>query len=126
MTQRERLTRRLRDAYGAEPEYLWQRYPNSAAFRHPMSGKWFALVMDVPRARLGLPGEEIVDVLVVKCDPVMIGALLREPGFLPAYHMSKRQWVSVLLDGSVPDERVIPLLDMSYAAVAPKKRHSAR
>ena len=121
--QRKRITSHLLDTYGAEPEHLWARYPNYAVFRHPISQKWFAIMMDLPKSRLGLEGEQVVDVLNVKCSPVMIGSLLSEPGFLPAYHMSKSSWVSILLDGSVPDEKIAPLLELSYDSVArrPKK-----
>lgn len=121
-SQRERIVAHLQDVYGAEPEYLWMKYPNSAVFRHPMSRKWFALMMDIPQSRLGLPGERVVDVLVIKCDPLLIGALLSEPGFFPAYHMSRSQWISVMLDGDVPDERILPLLEMSYDSVSVKKK----
>ena len=121
-SQRERVFEHMQDVYSAEPEYLWMKYPNSAVFRHPMSRKWFALMMDIPRSKLGLPGEEIAYVLVIKCDPLLIGALLSEPGFFPAYHMNKSQWVSVLLDGPVPDERILPLLAMSYDAVSLKRK----
>ena len=58
--------------------------------------------MNVPEHRLGLPGDGSVNVLDVKCDPRMIGSLLSEKGFLPAYHMSKSTWISVLLDVSGP------------------------
>ena len=54
--------------------------------------------MNVPEHRLGLPGDGSVNVLDVKCDPRMIGSLLSEKGFLPAYHMNKSTWISVLLD----------------------------
>ena len=47
----------VRDRYGAEPEYLWESLPTAFVFRHAHNGKWFAVAMDTPRARLGLPGE---------------------------------------------------------------------
>ena len=46
----------------------------------------------------------MVDLLNVKCDPVLIGSLLLKDGFFPAYHMSKDNWVSILLDDRVNDE----------------------
>jgi len=121
-TRREPVIQHIRDTYGVEPEYLWADLPNSAVFRHPASKKWFAIIMDVPSNRLGLPGELPVDVMNVKCGPVMAGSLLSERGFLPAYHMNKDHWISILLDGSVPEEQVFPLLELSYDSVAPKRR----
>lgn len=101
------------DAYGAEPDYPWHD-PN-AVLRHRSSRKWYAVVMEVKRGKLGLPGDGLVDVVNVKCDPLLSGALRQQRGILPAYHMNKEKWVSVLLDGSVEDETIKSLLAMSYA-----------
>ena len=122
MTQRERITKHLRDVFETGPEHLWARYPTYSVFRHPLSGKWYALMADVPRNKLGLDGEGDVTVLDVKCSPLMVGSLLSETGFLPAYHMNKTTWTAILLDGSVPDETILPLLELSYASVAPKRK----
>ena len=121
-TQRSRVTNYVQDRYGAEPEFLWKKYPGYAVFRHPASRKWFALVVDIPRNRLGLEGEGNVDVMDMKCGPLMVGSLLAQDGFLPAYHMSKSSWISVMLDETVPDEQIYPLLELSYDSVAPKTK----
>lgn len=78
--------------------------------------------MDVPSNRLGLAGEESVDIMNVKCSTIMIGSLLSEKGFLPAYHMNKNYWISILLNNIVPDDQIFPLLGLSYDTVAPKRR----
>ena len=39
---------------------------------------------------------------------------------IPAYHMNKANWISVSLDGSVSDEKVKMLIDMSFRLTAPK------
>ena len=121
-TQRTRILERHQQSYGTEAEYLWARYPDYAVFRHPLSAKWYALFANVPREKLGLDGEGIADLLVVRCGLAMQGSLLCEKGFLPAYHMGKNSWISILLDDSVPDERVELLLEMSYDSVEPKRR----
>lgn len=54
--------------------------------------------MDVPKNKLGLQGEEMLEVVDFKCDPILIGTLREEPGFFPAYHMSKDSWITVALD----------------------------
>ena len=122
MTQLERIVRQAQERYGTEPEHLWAKYPDYMVLRHSASKKWYAALMNVPVQRLGLPGDNSVDVLDVKCDPRMIGSLLSEKGFLPAYHMSKSNWISILLDESVPDEQIFSLLELSYDSVAPKRK----
>ena len=120
--RRSRIVRHIQARFGTEPEYLWAQYPNYIIFRHPASKKWFAVIMDVPENKLGLPGAASIDILNIRCDPRMTGSLLAETGFLPAYHMSKSTWISILLNGSAPDDTIIPLLEFSYDSVAPKRR----
>lgn len=103
--------------YQTKPEYPWQRLPDAAVLRHP-NGKWYGLIMSVPKDRLGLPDDTACDMLNVKCDPMMLGSVLLQKGFFPAYHMNKNSWITILLDGSVPLERVISALQMSYALVS--------
>ena len=63
MSSRQELIDYVRSRYGSEIEYLWMRYPSYGVFRHPDNQKWYAIIMDIPRNRLGLSGEEIVDVV---------------------------------------------------------------
>nr|WP_314464406.1 MmcQ/YjbR family DNA-binding protein [uncultured Clostridium sp.] len=102
------------DQYGTEPEYPWMLLPNYAVLRHTDNKKWYALIMDIPRNRLGLDGNDLIDILNIKCDPIMNGSLRMQEGFLPAYHMHKGNWITILLDGSVDKEMVFSLLDMSF------------
>ena len=44
--------------------------------------------------KIGLTGEGEVDILNVKCDPILSGSLRMQPGFFPAYHMNKEKWIS--------------------------------
>ena len=123
-SQRRRIMEYIQSRYAAEPEYLWAKYPNYAVFRQPASRKWFAAIMDVNRKSLDLPGAGTADVMDLKCGAVLVGSLLAQDGFRPAYHMSKSSWISVLLDETVPDEQIFPLLELSYDSVAPKRKKS--
>ena len=119
---RTELEEYIQNNYSAEPDYPWIKYPNYEVFRHNSNKKWFALIMDVPQNRLGLQGEDVLQVVNFKCDPVLLGSLLDEKGFFPAYHMSKASWITVSLDGNVEDDKIKMLLDMSFDATAPKIR----
>ncbi len=119
--QRERIIQYAKDRFGTEVEYLWADIPKGAVLRHSASKKWYGLIMDVSSAKLGLPGDGTVDVLDIKCSTIMIGSLLSEKGFFPAYHMNKNHWISILLDDSVPDDQIFLLLELSYDSVAPRR-----
>ncbi len=111
---RTELEQYIVETYSTEADHPWIKYPNNAVFRHIGNGKWFTLLMDVPKEKLGAPGDGMLSIINVKCDPVMIGGLLAEPGFFPAYHMSKDNWITIALDGSADAEKIKILLDMSY------------
>ena len=86
----------------------------NCVLRHKNNKKWFALVVEVNAKKLGLQEDKTVDVLNIKCDPMMIGSLRMKEGFFPAYHMNKENWISILLDGTVSADEIKPLLELSY------------
>ena len=81
---REELEAYILNHYSTEPDYPWADTPRAAVFRHARNRKWFALMMEVPRGRLGLPGAEPLDIVNFKCDPILIASLRGENGIFPA------------------------------------------
>ena len=113
----------IRKKYKVLPEYPWQKYDNNTVFRHPDNKKWFALVMGVQRIKLGIAGDAYVDVVNLKIEDMFYRDLIiREDGIMPAYHMNRKHWITVLLDGTVTDDRVFELIDMSFLATASAKK----
>ena len=110
---REEIFEYVKKQYGTIPEYLWSSSPDSAVLRHH-NGKWYAVIMQVEKSRLGLEGDTKVDIIDVKCDPDMVGLLTQTYGFLPGYHMNKKYWITMLLDGTVSEAKILDFLDMSY------------
>lgn len=119
---REQLEKFLCETYAVDMDYPWIKYPNYEVFRHSNNKKWFALIMDVSKNKLGLAGDEILDIVNFKCDPAVIGSLRMENGFFPAYHMNKDSWITVALDGTVDDKKIKALADMSYELTSTMKR----
>jgi len=111
---RPELAAYLADAYSTTGENLFARYPSFQVFRHQGSKKWFAVIMDIPRKNLKLSGEGEISVVNLKCDTRLIGSFREEPGIFPGWHMNKAHWLSVSLDGTVEDEKIKFLVDMSY------------
>ena len=60
----------VKKKYKSKPEYLWKRYPDYVVFRHEDNQKWYVLIMNISRDKLGLAGNDVVDILNIK---------LREP-----------------------------------------------
>lgn len=116
---REEIFDYVRSEYGTEPDYPWDGN-TGAVLRCSKNKKWYGLIMGVERKHLGLAGDGTVDVLNVKCDPLMIDLLVNTPGFMRAYHMNKRLWVTILLDGTVEREKILDYIDWSYKLVSGK------
>ena len=114
----------VREKYHTEPEYLWLRFPGYAVLRRSDNRKWYGIIMNIRKSRLGLDGDEQVDVLNLKIDdPLFLDMLLSQKGYFPGYHSSKGKWISVILDGTVSMGELCPLIDMSFAAAGAKKRN---
>ena len=114
--EREEIFEYVKNQYGTVPEYLWETSPKSAVLRHK-NGKWYAVVMSVEKCKLGLEGNEFVDIMDVKCDPEMTSMIIQTFGFLPGYHMNKQHWNSVNPNGKIEDDLLKDLLDKSYNLV---------
>ena len=114
MTRRE-FEELVLGSYGVRADYPFEEDFETGVFRHEGSGRWFAIAMNIPRARLGLSGEGKIHVANFKCAPEVIESIAGvEPGIFRAYHMNKTHWLTVALDGSCDDGTVEWLLNISY------------
>ena len=88
--------------------------PETSVFK--VGGKMFAAS--------ALDGEPLQ--LSVKCEPDLAVQLrAAHPAIVPGYHLNKRHWNTITLDGSLPDQMVTDLLGDSYDLVVaslPKSR----
>lgn len=103
-----RIADLIQETYGVLPDAAFKKFPDYRVFRHE-DGSWFALVMNVERAKLGI-GSGMAEIIDLKCtrekDP--------EKGILPPYHMSGSGWLSVLLDDQLPDEEIMKMIAESH------------
>lgn len=102
------------DTYGVEADYPFEEDFVTGVFRHQGSGKWFALAMNIPKAKIGLSGEGSADVVNLKCAPEVIESLVGvEQGIFSAYHMNKTHWLTLALD-MCDDDTISWLLGISF------------
>ena len=78
------------------------------ALVYKVMGKMFALIA----------WEENPLHLTLKCDPDLALALRAQYKAITAgYHMNKRHWNTIVLDGSVPEKEILAMIDASYDLV---------
>ncbi|MCD7983939.1 MAG: MmcQ/YjbR family DNA-binding protein [Desulfovibrio sp.] len=114
MATREDILAYVKKTFRTEPDYPWRRFPEYAVLRHEGNGKWYGLILNLPKARLGLEGEGNIDVINLKSDHVLDILVNSASGALPAYHMNKKHWITLVLDGDFPDGELYGLIDESH------------
>lgn len=124
--QTNRMVKHFEEAYDDQLNYPFAKFPQYASFR--VAGKWYALIFPIKMAKLGdflgEIAERDVEVVNIKVDPKKLDDLLERDGIYPSYHMSKKSWVSVVLDDSLSDAELFDLVAASRQLVAPKNKVS--
>ena len=110
------------DTYDIKADYPFDEDFETGIFRHPSSRKWFAIAMKIPKCRIGLSGDDIIDVVNLKCAPEVVESLAEvEPGIFRAYHMNKIHWLTVALN-MCDNDTIAWLLEISYDLTKPKAK----
>ncbi len=114
--QSNRIANYIINKYLTEPEFLWDKFPAFGVFRKKDSGKWYALISNVDFSKLDDKTGE-VEIINVKLDKNKIQLLLNKKGYYEAYHMSKKDWITIILNDTLKDNEIIRLVDESYKLV---------
>ena len=117
--QTKRIMAIVQEKYGNQLEYLWEKSPDTAILRHDSNQKWYAVLMKISWEKLDKGREGLVEVINVKHDQVV--SLIQEKGIYPAFHMNKRYWITVPLDDTFTDEKVLELFEISWDLTRKKK-----
>lgn len=118
---RQQLIDYVKEEFNINPDKPFNNDFDSIVFRHKENKKWFGLVMKVEKNKIAGNETRIVDVLNLKCEPMLRQPLLQNKGGYVAYHMNKVHWISVILE-EVSLEDVVPLVEMSYDLIKNKTK----
>lgn len=110
------------EQYGILPEFLWDKNPDNAIWRRPDNGKWFGALLSVSASRLGFPVDEKIEILNLTAMPDVIDNLVDNLRYFRGYHMNKKHWFSICLDGSVETDTIRRMIDESYHLVSKKHK----
>lgn len=102
--------------YGRSLEFLWPTSPGNAIWRRGDNGKWFGIVMTLRHNKIEPgAGDSVIEILDVRCAPDMIDFVVDKQKIFPGWHMNKRHWITIVLDGRMDIRQIYSLLDNSYA-----------
>lgn len=111
----------VRKNYNRELEFLWVRSPGNAVWRRGDNEKWFGVLLTVAGNKI-IPdaGDDAVEILDVRCAPDVTDFIVDKKKIFPGYHMNKRHWVTVVLDGRMATSDICRLLSASYEIAGQK------
>ena len=115
----EKLIEHVRETYGDELEYLWE--DENAVWRRKDNQKWYGARLVVPARKLGIDSDGQVEILDFRMEPEKLDALVDDKKIFRGYHMNKKHWATVVLNGSVELQEIYAFLAESYRLAAEKK-----
>lgn len=115
-SQTRRINEYIYSRFGVNPEFLWESTPSFAVYRRKNSQKWFALIGNLKRSKLEptTGSKEEMEFMNIKIAVNDVANALKNNGFYPAYHMNKKSWITVILDGTVSDDTIQKMIEDSY------------
>ncbi|MDE5943330.1 MAG: MmcQ/YjbR family DNA-binding protein [Clostridia bacterium] len=102
------------EKYGDRLEFLWEKFSDNAVWRRSDNKKWYAVMLTVPKSKLGLNSDEKVEIIDLRADPERIEGMVDGKKIFGGWHMNKKHWITVCLDGSLPPEDICRMIDISY------------
>ena len=104
----------VKNKYGDKLEFLWEKSPKNAVIRRKSSNKWYAVILTVSKRKLNLDSDEIIEIINLHNNPEEIKKLIDYKKYFPAYHMNKKHWCTICLDGTVELKEIYRMIDISY------------
>ena len=104
----------VKEKYNDDVEYLWEKFPKNAVARNKDNQKWYLAILTVKENRIDGKTDKEIEVLDLLYQKYFINDIVDNKNIFPGYHMNKKSWITVKLDGSFNFERLKELIDNSY------------
>ena len=104
----------VKNKYGDELEFLWEKSPKNAIIRKKSTNKWYVVLLTISKRKISLNSDEIIEIINLHNNPEEIKKLIDYKKYFPAYHMNKKYWCSICLDGTVELKEIYRMIDISY------------
>ena len=104
----------VKNKYEDKLEFLWEKSSKNAVVRRKSSNKWYAVILTVSKRKIGLNSNELVEIINLHNSQEEIEKLIDNKKYFPAYHMNKKHWCTICLDGTVELKEIYKLIDISY------------
>ena len=109
--QTNRITQYIKEKYNRQPIFLWESAPNYGVFKK--QEKWFGIIMNIEKNKIIGKDNKEIEIMNLKLDEET-KEYIKQKGIYEAYHMSKKNWVTIILDDTLEDKYIRELIDKSY------------
>ena len=104
----------VKEKYGNELEYLWEKFPNNAIWRRGDNNKWYGVILTVSASKLNLESKEVIEILDLRAESQSICEIVDNKKIFQGYHMNKNHWITIILNNTIPNDALFALIDKSF------------
>jgi alkylated DNA nucleotide flippase Atl1 len=122
--QTKEIIQAVYDTWGDNLEFLWDKFESTAIVRNKNTEKWYGLFMRIKADRLGIDSEKEVEVLNVHYYKDKTQDVVDNKSVFLGYHMNKKSWLSIILDGSLDNDKIMDFLKISYDLAGGDKKNT--
>ena len=112
--QSKEIIQYIKQKYNDELEFLWEKFDDNAIWRNKQNDKWYGLLLNVSKNKLGIYSEEIAEIIDLRYQKEKIDEIVDNKKIYPGYHMNKKSWITIILDESLDIKEIFKLIDNSY------------
>ena len=111
----------IKEKYNDDLEFLWVKYDNNAIWRNKINNKWYALLLTVTEDKLKIDSNKEIEIIDLMYQKDKIKEIVDNKRIYPGYHMNKKSWITIILDGTLDSDEIFQLIDNSYNISVKKK-----
>lgn len=111
--QTNRMSDYIIKKYNTKPEFLWKSTPKFGVFRNSKTGKWIGLVQNFDKSLIVSTESGRIELIDLKLDEE-VPSYIDNKTIFGYPQKTRRNWLRVILDDSLDDNKVIELIDKSY------------
>lgn len=112
--QAKEVIKYVKEKYNDDLEYLWEKFPENAIWRNKTNNKWYGAILVISERKLEISSDKKIEIIDLRYQKDKIEELIDYNKIFPGYHMNKKSWITIKLDGSLELEEIFKLIDNSY------------
>lgn len=121
-SQSKEILEGVYEKYGDKPDFPFEDDNVTAVWRRQDNQKWYMIKMTISPQKLKLDGDEPIEVINIKIDPEELNRIVDDNKYFRAYHMNKKMWTTIVLDGRLTTNEILRRIDDSYNLTKTKRK----